>query len=141
MSHAVSVAFAAQTLVFRRSPGARSPAVRGFFCWNPVEIWYILFRISKCDSIHFLSANTVISAFDTVQGRSFYFPVRWFIFIADFYNTLLQIHMEKRTSVFYVDGPDYKIKYIRRLYMKKSLTIIILLHEMDFRSKKLYLPR
>ena len=42
-----------------------------------------------------------MSAFDTVQGRSFYSPVRWFISVSDFCSTLLHIHTEKRTSVFY----------------------------------------
>ena len=71
---------------------------------------------TKNDRIHFYLTTPYISAFDTVQGRSFYSPVRWFISVSDFCSTLLHIHTEKRTLVFYADGSDCKTKYIRRFH-------------------------
>ena len=67
---------------------------------------------TKKDRIHFYLTTLDLSAFDTVQGRSFYSPVRWFISVSDFCSTLLHIHTEKRTLVFYADGSDCKTKYI-----------------------------
>ena len=102
-------AFCAVDFRFRNIEMDRTSQVES--CRNLV---HFICDFTKKDRIHFYLTTPYISAFDTVQGRSFYSPVRWFISVSDFCSTLLQIRTGKRTSVFYADGSDCKTKYIRR---------------------------
>ena len=56
---------------------------------------------TKNDGFHFYLTALYISAFDTVQGRSFYSPVRRSFMLSHCCTMLLQIRTEKRSSVFF----------------------------------------